>query len=79
MSLKAKPHEVHVDNHKEVATAEGLEQVSLAVTNVTHLCVGLRRMRFRRSFCSSFHFPQEKHEEKDHRLFFVLCSCYVLR
>lgn len=27
LSLKSKPHEVHVDSDKEIATAEGLEQV----------------------------------------------------
>lgn len=29
LSLKSKPHEVHVDSDKEIATAEGLEQVFL--------------------------------------------------
>lgn len=29
LSLKKKPHEVHVDFHQVVATAEGLEQVCI--------------------------------------------------
>ena len=83
ISLKKEPLYVGVDDTSDQATVEGLEQVNQWIDqkqrSLKVFSLGLCRCPSRQTFSSSLYFSQEKSEEKNDGLLFILYGCEVLQ